>query len=149
MNDDAFEEDNKRFVGTHFPMKNVPLRVPCKQCQHFNSKQSGGGGNIINGQLQRTFIVTPPPPIAITAQPVIRSNLCDAIFEFETPIVLPPSSFLVLRFPYIYFHEGRGLPPDKLALLKGMFTVHENGYMPNANQSINSFNKIVIKHKDK
>ena len=141
-------ENNVRFIGTQFPTQNIPLRVPCKQCQNFRghhgenkskNKNKLINGNIINGQLQRAFIVTPPPPISIEAKPVIISNLSDAIFEFDTPVILPPSSFLVLRFPYIYFHDGRGLPPDKLSLCKAMLTVQnfDNNNNNNNNQQQN------------
>lgn len=127
--------DPLRFVATSFPRHDIPLRVPCKQCLHFRSgtapntahSHSGhSGGSIVNSQLQRTFIVTPPSPITVEAKPVIKATGSDAVFEVDSPVVLPPSSFLVLRFPYIYFHEARGLPPDKLRLCKGMLTVQSD-----------------------
>eukprot|EP01083_Nonionella_stella_P019634 54534_1 len=151
------KQNQLRFVATEFPIQNVPLRVPCKQCWNIQKSMKGKNINIINAQLQRAFIVTPPPPISITAQPVIISAFSDAIFEFDTPVVLPPSSFLVLRFPYIYFHDGRGLPPDKLSLSRGMLTVAHN--TSNHNHSHHhsrihhaphlSSKKIVIKKNEK
>merc|ERR1712173_401613 len=74
--------EKRRFIGMEFPTQNIPLRVSCKQCSNFRGHHDQ---SIVNGQLQRAFVVTSPSPIAITAKPVIMSLASqDAVFEFDT-----------------------------------------------------------------
>ncbi|ETO23264.1 hypothetical protein RFI_13913 [Reticulomyxa filosa] len=129
-----------RFIGNEFPPCDLPLRYPCKFrfCFYFvlctlslcyncnfenrNCRADGisSAKGAINSQLQRVFVVTPPSPISIVCNPVIKSQNADATFSLDAPVTLPSSQFLVFRLPYIYYFEKRGLPPDKLRLSRGL-----------------------------
>lgn len=101
----------------------MPLYFPCP-CR--SSKP-------LMAQLMRVFVVTPDSPILLTLNPRIQpaSPPCPIFLPgVSSGITLPPSSFCVLRFPYVYVTEnGPILPPAdsqpllSCRLLKGMFSV--------------------------
>ncbi|XP_065682232.1 nonsense-mediated mRNA decay factor SMG8 isoform X2 [Hydra vulgaris] len=102
---------------------NMPLYFPCP-CR--SSKP------LHLAQIARTYVVTPDASITITLNPRVQPGERDVTPIFNTGIregiTLPPNSYCVLRFPYVYIDEnGPILPPAPTQplltcrLLRGMF----------------------------
>ena len=101
----------------------MPLYFPCP-CR--SSKP-------LMAQLMRVFVVTPDSPLLVTLKPRIQpaTSPCPVFLPgVSSGITLPPASFCVLRFPFVYVTEnGPILPPAdsqpllSCRVLKGMFSV--------------------------
>lgn len=100
----------------------MPLYFPCP-CR--SSKP-------LMAQMMRVFVVTPDSPILVTLNPRIQPSVppCPVFYPgVAAGFSLPPSSFCVLRLPYVYVSEGGPiLPPGdsqpllSCRVLKGMFS---------------------------
>ena len=112
------ENANKLVTG---PM---PLYFPCP-CR--SSKP------LHLAQLTRTYVVTPDCHVAISVNPRVQPGDSETTPIFYTGIkdgiILPPSSFCVLRYPYVYLDENGPIlqpaPSQPLLtcrLLKGVFS---------------------------
>lgn len=101
----------------------MPLYFPCP-CR--SSKP-------LMAQMMRAFVVTPDSPVLVTLNPRVQPSIPPSpIFYSGIPagLSLPPASFCVLRFPYVYVGEdGPVLPPGdshpllSCRVLKGLFSV--------------------------
>lgn len=101
----------------------MPLYFPCP-CR--SSKP-------LLAQLMRVYVITPDSPVQLTLNPRVQPAAppCPVFHPgIKTGISLPPGSFCVLRFPYVYVtDDGPVLPPaDSQPLLtcrvmRGMFSV--------------------------
>lgn len=103
---------------------NMPVYFPCP-CR--SSKP------LHIAQLTRTYVVTPESTVTVTLNPRVQPGERDITPIFYTGIkegiTLPPNSYCVLRYPYVYTDEnGPILPPAQsqplltCRLLRGMFT---------------------------
>lgn len=102
---------------------NMPLYFPCP-CR--SSKP------LHLAQLTRTYVVTPDSSVTITLNPRVQPGEREITPIFTTGIkdgiTLPPNSYCVLRYPYVYVDEnGPILPPAPTQplltcrLMRGMF----------------------------
>lgn len=103
---------------------NMPVYFPCP-CR--SSKP------LHLAQITRTYAVTPDCPVTITLNPRVQPGEAEVTPVFYTGIkdgiTLPPNSYCVLRYPYVYVDEsGPILPPEPsqplltCRLMKGMFS---------------------------
>ena len=103
---------------------NMPIYFPCP-CR--SSKP------LHLAQLTRTYVTTPDSPVTITLNPRVQPGERDITPIFYTGlkdgVTLPPNSYCVLRFPYVYVDDnGPILPPAPsqplltCRLLRGMFS---------------------------
>lgn len=87
-------------------------------------------------QLMRVHIVTPKAPVFVTLDPKVRPApppCPEFVTGFNEPIKLTPSSYWILRFPYLYEDENEIHTPPKESsraaqhgyLLKGTYGVVE------------------------
>ena len=101
----------------------MPLYFPCP-CR--SSKP-------LMAQMMRAFVVTPDSPVLVTLNPRVQPSIppCPIFYSgIHAGLSLPPASFCVLRFPYVYVGEdGPVLPPGdshpllSCRVLKGLFSV--------------------------
>lgn len=102
---------------------NMPLYFPCP-CR--SSKP------LHLAQLTRTYVVTPDSSVTITLNPRVQPGEREITPIFTTGIkdgiTLPPNSYCVLRYPYVYVDaNGPILPPAPTQplltcrLMRGMF----------------------------
>lgn len=95
--------------------RNLPIYMDCPHCRTSKNMNDPPEANFAGSvsQLQRMFVVTPPFPAVLATSPVIQfeeSCLPSFVpereqklqFSFESPIILPPDSFLSLKLPFIY-----------------------------------------------
>ncbi|KAL1925434.1 uncharacterized protein VTP21DRAFT_317 [Calcarisporiella thermophila] len=103
--------------------QDFPVYILCP-LHNMPPEKSTTPSNII-AQLQRIHIVTPNSPLPLRLHPVIAvttsqgETLEVGMGTGIEPIILPRSSFVVLRLPYIYYTpEGKAVPlptePDAL-----------------------------------
>nr|SVE75015.1 EOG090X02WG [Daphnia dolichocephala] len=81
----------------------VPLYLPCP-CPYNR------GGKALIAQLMRLHVVTPKAAVNVTIDPKVRPApppCPEFITGFAEPIQLSPSSYWVLRFPYVYEDENQ------------------------------------------
>lgn len=67
------------------------------------------GGKALIAQLMRLHIVTPKAAVHVTLDPKVRPApppCPEFITGFSEPIQLSPSSYWILRFPYVYEDEN-------------------------------------------
>ena len=118
-------ENASKLVTAHMP---VYFPCPCRSSKPLHL-----------AQLTRTYAVTPDSTVTITLNPRVQPGEREITPIFYTGIkegiTLPPNSYCVLRYPYVYTDEnGPILPPAQsqplltCRLLRGMFThSHING----------------------
>nr|CAG4641538.1 EOG090X02WG [Eurycercus lamellatus] len=113
----------------HITGNDVPLYLPCP-CPYSR------GGKALIAQLMRVHIVTPKAPVHVMLDPKVRPApppCPEFITGFPEPLQLTPSSYWILRFPYIYEDENQIYSPPKEGsraaqhgyLLKGAYGVVE------------------------
>ncbi|KAL6566847.1 hypothetical protein OROMI_015251 [Orobanche minor] len=95
--------------------RSLPIYMNCPHCRDSTNKNDASNLKFAStiSQLQRIFLVTPPFPILLAADPIIQFELSclppsipdrekKLQFSFGCPVILPPESFLSLRLPFIY-----------------------------------------------
>ncbi|KAH9615765.1 hypothetical protein KSS87_008702 [Heliosperma pusillum] len=107
--------------------RNIPIYLKCPHCSTSKNKD---GQNLkfasSISQLQRIFVVTPPFPIVIAANPVVQfegSRQPTGVTDHEQPlqfslgcqVILPPESSISIRLPFVYGIEvkDKGFNPLK------------------------------------
>ncbi|OMO84382.1 Smg8/Smg9 [Corchorus capsularis] len=103
--------------GSSFSMLNrdLPIYMNCPHCRSARDKKIQPKVKFASSisQLQRIFLVTPPFPVVLAANPVIQfeaSCLPSSVpdheqklqFSLGCKVILPPESFLILRLPFVY-----------------------------------------------
>ncbi|EFX84763.1 hypothetical protein DAPPUDRAFT_222870 [Daphnia pulex] len=81
----------------------VPLYLPCP-CPYNR------GGKALIAQLMRLHVVTPKAAVHVTIDPKVRPApppCPEFITGFSEPVQLSPSSYWILRFPYVYEDENQ------------------------------------------
>nr|SVE71569.1 EOG090X02WG [Daphnia similis]SVE72202.1 EOG090X02WG [Daphnia similis] len=81
----------------------VPLYLPCP-CPYNR------GGKALIAQLMRLHVVTPKAAVHVTIDPKVRPApppCPEFVTGFTEPIQLSPSSYWILRFPYVYEDENQ------------------------------------------
>ncbi|XP_057374680.1 nonsense-mediated mRNA decay factor SMG8-like [Daphnia carinata] len=81
----------------------VPLYLPCP-CPYNR------GGKALIAQLMRLHVVTPKAAVHVTVDPKVRPApppCPEFVTGFTEPIQLSPSSYWILRFPYVYEDENQ------------------------------------------
>nr|SVE85386.1 EOG090X02WG [Daphnia pulicaria] len=81
----------------------VPLYLPCP-CPYNR------GGKALIAQLMRIHVVTPKAAVHVTIDPKVRPApppCPEFITGFSEPVQLSPSSYWILRFPYVYEDENQ------------------------------------------
>jgi len=112
-------ENATKLVTGHMP---VYFPCPCRSSKPLHL-----------AQITRTYAVTPDCHLTISINPRVQPGDSEVTPFFYTGvkdgIILPPNSYCVLRYPYVYVDEnGPILPPVPsqtlltCKLLKGMFT---------------------------
>lgn len=73
------------------------------------------GGKALIAQLMRLHVVTPKAAVHVTVDPKIRPAPGAPEFTtgFSEPVQLSPSSYWILRFPYVYEDENQIYAPPK------------------------------------
>ncbi len=74
------------------------------------------GGKALIAQLMRLHVVTPKAAVHVTLDPKVRPAPppCPEFFTgFPEPVQLSPSSYWILRFPYVYEDENQIYTPPK------------------------------------
>ncbi|KAL9243935.1 hypothetical protein vseg_017767 [Gypsophila vaccaria] len=105
--------------------RNIPIYLKCPHCSTSKNKDTQNlkfAGTL--SQLQRIFVVTPPFPIVVAANPVVHfegSHQAIGATNLEQPlrfssgcqVILPPESFISIRLPFVYGTEvdSKGLIP--------------------------------------
>ncbi|KAL6506419.1 hypothetical protein OROGR_024600 [Orobanche gracilis] len=95
--------------------RSLPIYMDCPHCRDSTNNNDASNLKFAStiSQLQRIFLVTPPFPILLAADPIIQFELSclppsipdrekKLQFSFGCPVILPPDSFLSLRLPFIY-----------------------------------------------
>lgn len=95
--------------------RSLPIYMNCPHCKDSNTKSDSSNVKFAStvSQLQRIFVVTPPFPVVLAADPVVQfesSCLPPSVpdreqklrFSLDCPVILPPESFLSLRLPFVY-----------------------------------------------
>ncbi|XP_057315478.1 nonsense-mediated mRNA decay factor SMG8-like [Hydractinia symbiolongicarpus] len=111
-------ENATKLVTAHMP---IYFPCPCRSSKPLHL-----------AQLTRTYVVTPDSAVTITLNPRVQPGERDITPVFYTGlkdgVTLPPNSYCVLRFPYVYVGDsGPILPPPPsqplltCRLLRGMF----------------------------
>ena len=111
-------ENATKLVTGHMPLY---FPCPCRSSKPLHL-----------AQLTRCYVVTPDSAVTITLNPRVQPGEKDITPTFFTGlkdgITLPPNSYCVLRFPYVYIDDnGPILPPAPsqplltCRLLRGMF----------------------------
>nr|CAG4646892.1 EOG090X02WG [Megafenestra aurita]SVE92282.1 EOG090X02WG [Megafenestra aurita] len=81
----------------------VPLYLPCP-CPYSR------GGKALVAQLMRLHVVTPKAAVHVTVDPKVRPApppCPEFITGFPEAVQLSPSSYWILRFPYVYEDENQ------------------------------------------
>ncbi|XP_074272326.1 uncharacterized protein LOC141596143 [Silene latifolia] len=94
--------------------RNIPIYLNCPHCSTSKNKDAQNlkfASSI--SQLQRIFVVTPPFPIVIAANPVVHfeaSRQPTSVIDHDQPlqfslgcqVILPPESSISIRLPFVY-----------------------------------------------
>nr|CAG4642374.1 EOG090X02WG [Evadne anonyx] len=118
-------KDSAQYITSN----DVPLYLPCP-CPYSRGEKT------LIAQLMRVHIVTPKAPVFVTLDPKVRPApppCPEFVTGFNEPIKLTPSSYWILRFPYLYEDENEIHTPPKEGsraaqhgfLLKGTYGVVE------------------------
>ncbi|XP_076035791.1 nonsense-mediated mRNA decay factor SMG8 isoform X2 [Oratosquilla oratoria] len=117
--------------ATKIANADMPLYFPCP-CSR--------GGNVINGQLLRIHVVTPKAPVNVILKPYVQPGPDPGCPQYtpqpsaSPPIKLSPSTYWILRLPYVYVSDsGPHYPPDPrqpappawARLLKGCYGISQ------------------------
>lgn len=112
-------ENASKLISGHMPLY---FPCPCRSSKPVHL-----------AQITRTYVVTPDSSVTVALNPRVQPGERDITPVFYTGlregITLPPSSYCVLRYPYVYVdYNGPILPPAPTQplltcrLLKGMFS---------------------------
>ncbi|KAL8153735.1 hypothetical protein V2J09_011495 [Rumex salicifolius] len=95
--------------------RNLPVYINCPHCRVHKNKKDRRSAKFAGtiSQLQRIFVVTPPFPVVLSANPVVQfEGSCQTLdaskyeqqlqFSLGCQVVLPPESFVSIRLPFIY-----------------------------------------------
>ena len=78
-----------------------------KSCFLFSNSR---GGKALVAQLMRLHVVTPKAAVHVTLDPKVRPApppCPEFITGYPEPVQLSPSSYWILRFPYVYEDENQ------------------------------------------
>eukprot|EP00210_Caulerpa_lentillifera_P002028 g1943.t1 len=103
-------------ILTALQSDDIPLYLPVpRQTQFSQLDEENGVKSKSLAQLQRIAVITPPAPSVYTMSPCINVTsktvpFMKLDFCLTTPVVLPPSSFSILRLPFVYSFPAKWKP---------------------------------------